>query len=287
MNDMTFTTLLTTLRAEPSGDGWLGTCPAHRDHNASLRIAVGQQAIMLKCRAGCATATILRQIGIGYGDLKDMHTGTVGTITRTIADDGPATAGDCYQLARQLDQYQLAWTTADADPAKVYAWQRFGAGPEEGSRLALGYAANLGGSARLVVPFCDPDGFVTGAQARALDDNPLRWYGFKNPPGRTWSKVGWFPATHQLSTCIMITEGPGDALYSACTLGIDAIAIRGAALSSNLLVAELITKWAAGRKLLVAGDGDAAGEQFNRNLVNALPRAEVYTIEAGKDLSTS
>lgn len=46
-------------------------CPAHDDKTASLTIGKGSNGIVVCCHAGCATADVLRAVGLGYKDLYD------------------------------------------------------------------------------------------------------------------------------------------------------------------------------------------------------------------------
>jgi hypothetical protein len=47
------------------------TCPAHEDHNPSLSVRQGQDAVVLHCHAGCDTADVLKAIGLRWRDLHD------------------------------------------------------------------------------------------------------------------------------------------------------------------------------------------------------------------------
>jgi len=49
--------------------GYLVQCPAHDDNKNSLSIHEGEQGIVLKCFAGCATASILERRGLTFADL--------------------------------------------------------------------------------------------------------------------------------------------------------------------------------------------------------------------------
>ena len=63
--------LLATLPdAHQSGDGWSARCPAHADQRASLSITAGDDGrALLHCHAGCATADVLKAIGLTTKDL--------------------------------------------------------------------------------------------------------------------------------------------------------------------------------------------------------------------------
>ena len=54
----------------PSGDGWVGKCPAHDDHRASLSIGRGDDGRwLLKCHAGCDIDAILQA---GHLERRDL-----------------------------------------------------------------------------------------------------------------------------------------------------------------------------------------------------------------------
>ena len=167
-----------------------------------------------------------------------------------------------------------------------YARRRFGVDADTAARLGLGTATDLPGGDRLVVPFCDPQGVALGFQARAVDPAAsIRWYGPKNPEQGSWSRLGFFFGGSTAPE-IVITEGPGDALVCA-SHGYDAIGVRGAGLAGS--VVDRIVDWSAGRPVVVAGDGDAAGRQFTASLVTALSAAGVtvsrLVLPEGQDLS--
>ncbi len=53
-----------------AGDGWLVPCPAHEDRHESLSVSLGRQdAILLKCHAGCTVPAILAAMGLTMADL--------------------------------------------------------------------------------------------------------------------------------------------------------------------------------------------------------------------------
>ena len=151
----------------------------------------------------------------------------------------------------------------------TYAARRFGLAPEDMTRLGLGFAADLPGGHRLVVPFRDRDGVARGYQARALaKDAQVRWLGPKSPEGSSWAKVGFFEGSAGWDE-VLITEGPGDSL-TAVGIGYDAIMIRGAGLASNESVVDTVAEMIGDRMAIICGDGDAAGRTFSAVLAQGL-----------------
>ena len=54
----------------PSGPGrWSAHCPAHEDRHPSLSVAEGEDRVLLKCQAGCATGSILIELGLDWRDI--------------------------------------------------------------------------------------------------------------------------------------------------------------------------------------------------------------------------
>ncbi len=55
------------------GQGYVAKCPAHGDQRQSLSLAEISGRILMKCHAGCSTATIVSKLGIGWRDLFDNN----------------------------------------------------------------------------------------------------------------------------------------------------------------------------------------------------------------------
>ena len=146
---------------EHTADGFLVHCPAHNDSHQSLRIAVSDAGkILLRCRAGCETSKVVEALGLTMRDLATMTPGDV-QIARATSQDVPASTEDVARLAVLLDRYAEN-LFADGRAAVLYARDRFGLSPEDAERLGLGYADDLGGGPRLVVPFRDRQGIARG-----------------------------------------------------------------------------------------------------------------------------
>ncbi|WGH21562.1 DNA primase/helicase [Arthrobacter phage Ascela] len=278
---------------ETTPDGYLVHCPAHNDSKQSLRLTVSDAGkVLLRCRAGCETKDVVAALGLSMKDLATMTAGDVDFTTRATSQDVPASPADVAALAVKLDGYAAALARneyAEADAALAYAALRFGVDAEDVERLGLGFADDLGGGPRLVVPFRDRDGVPRGFQARALDkDAAVRWLGPKSPDGASWAKIGFFPGSAGFDE-VLITEGPGDALTASSALGFDTIGIRGAGLSSNPTVVNDLVAMLGGREAVIAGDGDPAGRRFSATLAEALAardlRVKVLDLPDGMDLT--
>jgi putative DNA primase/helicase len=277
---------------EETPDGWLVPCPAHDDAHNSLRLSISDAGkVLVRDRAGCPTPKVMEALGLTMRDLATMTPGDVHLAHTATSRDVPADPGAVAALAVQLDRYADALAAYDSpagDRAVAYAHERFGVSFEDAKRLGLGYADDLGGGPRLVVPFRDKAGVARGFQARALSpESSIRWLGPKSPDGASWAKVGWFPGLGGYDE-VLITEGPGDALTSSAA-GFDTIGIRGAGLSANEAVVAAILELVGDRPVVVAGDGDAAGRRFTQTLAEALHGhgldVKLLPMRDGKDLT--
>jgi putative DNA primase/helicase len=275
---------------EQTADGYLVHCPAHDDSKQSLRLTVSDAGkVLMRCRAGCETKDVVAALGMTMRDLATMEAGDVDPSVVAVSRDVDASPEDVARLAVKLDAYATALLTEeDADPAREYARRRFGLMADDVARLGLGYADDLGGGPRLVVPFRDKAGVARGFQARALaSDAAVRWLGPKSPDGASWAKVGYFPGSSGWDE-VLVCEGPGDALTGAA-LGYDTIGIRGAGLASSPAAIEAVVGMLGDREAVIAGDGDPSGRRFSAQLAEALAardvRVRVLNVPDGLDLT--
>lgn len=260
---------------EHIADGVLVHCPAHSDSRQSLRLTVSDKGkVLVRCRAGCSTPDVVAALGLSMRDLATMKPGDVD-FTPATSTDAPASVEDVARLAADLDHWSAMLRrgpeegSAAALEALGYATRRFGIGEDDAYRLGLGYADDLPGGARLVVPFNDKDGVPRGYQARALaKDAQVRWLGPKSPEGASWAKVAWFEGASDWDE-VLVCEGPGDAL-TGVALGYDTVGIRGAGLATNPVAVEAVAEMIGDRLAVIAGDGDAAGRTFAANLAQGL-----------------
>lgn len=276
---------------EEERDGYLVHCPAHDDTDPSLRVTVSDGGkVLLKCRAGCDTPAVVAAMGMTMRDLSTMEPGEVN-ITPATSRDVPASPEDVARLAVDLDRWaaNLTGWREGAEDVYGYAAARFGIDEETAARLGLGYADDLPGGPRLVVPFRDKDGVPRGYQARALaKDAAVRWLGPRSPEGASWAKVAWLPGTAGWDE-VLVTEGPGDGLTSVA-LGYDTVLIRGAGLATNEHVVDTVADMIGDRMAVIAGDGDPAGRTFASTLAQALLargcRAKVLPVPDDHDLTS-
>ncbi|WP_108934507.1 phage/plasmid primase, P4 family [Streptomyces ardesiacus] len=267
---------------EEADGGYLALCPSHGDSNPSLRIWRGDDLkVRLTCRSGCANKDIIKAVDLEWGDLFNAE--GEGS---TVAKEPPTLARPALiaSLARYVDETSEALQgIADdvAAKARTYMAVRFGVDLRLAQELELGVddgtlapyfqarSVSYRSFPRLTVPLMDFDGRPHGLQGRDLSgDCPGRWVSLKNPKGQRWGQYGVFRGEGGYGVTI-VSEGPGDGL-TAVAVGYDAVCIRGAALTAS---PELIKELADGLKgslVVVAGDGDKAGQRFNRALAEGL-----------------
>ncbi|MFJ7419763.1 phage/plasmid primase, P4 family [Streptomyces uncialis] len=286
---------------EQNDGGYLALCPAHTDSRPSLRIWRGDDGkIRITCRAGCPTESVIKAVGLEWGDLFNA-TGPGATVPRerpSMVGPGPTAA-----LAAYVDHTleTLHGNPGVGTDAMAYAAQRFGIDVDTAEELRLG--ADDGTAVpnfpyrsraftrfpRLTVPLIDFNGVARGLQGRDLSETcPGRWVSLRNPQGARWGLYGVLRGQGGYGVTI-VSEGPGDGL-TAVAVGYDAVLIRGAALAgSPELLAEL-AEGLKGTQVIAAGDNDEAGQRFNRSLAEGLKPfgIEVYGLpipHAGDDLT--
>ena len=88
---MTFSELLASLTdVKREGGSYVARCPSHADGNPSLLLTLEPSGrLLIFCRAGCQTPSIVRALGLTMADLFDMKPGE-DTVTATV---GPGTGG--------------------------------------------------------------------------------------------------------------------------------------------------------------------------------------------------
>ena len=292
---MTFSELLANLtEVKREGGSYVARCPSHADGNPSLLLTLEPSGrLLIFCRAGCQTPSIVRALGLTMADLFDMKPGE-DTVTATV---GPKAAPSHAHL-EAIDTY--CSTANDAyrgSPAATYAYERFGIEENLGYYIGLGYDPGDGEfeflttvyrrAPRLVVPFADFNGLIQGLQGRALVDDPTKWCGPRNPDGHAWATLGVTDLDGDEKN-VLITEGPGDRL-TAVGAGYSAIGIRGAALARNSDTVAVLSANLHGRRIVLCGDNDESGIDFNLSLGGALAghghQVHTLSIPVGNDLS--
>ena len=284
-----------------AGDGnFLVRCPAHADGSPSLLVGQSKDdgRLLVYCRAGCDTISgVLPALNLERRDL--FSDSKRPDLRRPVASAVPDPDGPSIEDTARLAMYaqkcreHLSADTPQAQAAREHLESRWGIDSETASKLGVGF--DPGGAwweddhlifspvywntPRITIPFRGFDGRTIGLQGRALGESKARWAGPMNPDGRAWSRYAVMNLDTNLDT-IVATEGPGDALTVAST-GTEAFAIRGAAVvRSERLTQELATAL-DGRRVVIAGDQDDAGERFTEVLAERLTEhgIDVYVLE--------
>ena len=292
---MTFDDLLEKLdNIQPEGDSYLARCPAHFDDRPSLLLTMESSGrCLMYCRAGCKTHAVVAALGMKMSDLFNMKIGS----TTVVAKAGPKAAPSADHIAEATTYCEEANRRYPGSAASTYAEMRFGITESLGYYLGLGFddgsiecAWTTGvytRVSRLVVPFAGFDGVVQGWQSRALEEDETKWCGPKNPPGHAWTPLAVFDRDDDEQN-FLITEGPGD-LLTAVAAGYSAVAIRGAALARNTDTLDRLAEHLVGRRVILAGDNDEAGLDFNLTLGAHLAarghQVHTLSIPEGADLS--
>ena len=272
---------------EKSGDGYCVQCPTHGDGEPSLWVSPKSSGtVVLHCRGGCRDkSALITALGLSWADLSDL-----------VVDGGPvSTKAPSTELVTEayLTQSDAYFAAAQAlypdSAADDYVRRRFKIEPDEAVEVhGLGFDPGTGLGfgwvhgryklhPRVVVPFRNFDGRTVGFQGRSVNeqDNTNRWIGPTNPPGCFWSTVGVWDLGGDDQYWVL-TEGPSDALTAAGG-GVAAVCCRGAALSQNDHTIALLIAGLADKRVVLAGDDDRSGENFNTELGVALSEAGVQT----------
>ena len=279
------------------GSSYLARCPAHDDGRPSLLITVtDDHKLLMHCRAGCAKSRVLESLDLRMSDLFDVETDVDDVMMAPSGPPAPPTPEHLEQIDHYLRMANACYKGAEASD---YALERFGLDPDLGYSIGLGHdSGNLAcewltpayrDSPRLVVPFYDINGIATGFQSRALDPNArVRWCGPMNPPQHSWGKVGIFDLFSENDANILITEGPGDCLTSIAQ-NTGSILIRGAALANNDETIQQLLQSTEQRRVVLAGDNDVSGIDFNVTLGAELAtrgrQVHILDIAHGGDLT--
>lgn len=146
------------------------------------------------------------------------------------------------------------------------------------------------GGPAAVLPTLDLGGQVTYVQARYLEPAEGRAK-YDNPASRLAAnpRIGWYTSARTRDEAhLLVCEGAIDALTAAGT-GVSAVAVLGATYVDERLAARIVDG-AAGRRVVVAFDGDRAGEVATETVTAALAKAgwasQVVSMPAGSDLNS-
>jgi hypothetical protein len=302
---------LATLPATRLGNNarWHCIDPGHDDQRPSVTMFTDQRGVQRwRCwsggHGGTAIDAVVTATGCSVGDAihrLEVRAGrpgaepsTAAPIPRRVAPDGPV---DPALLEWVAACERILWTAAGrvvrdyltnerGVPSDVLAVNHVGADP---GPIVLRRAGGLprGGPAA-VLPALDGHGHVIYAQARYLEprDKPK----YDNPAARiapnprlNWTRTPQARRSDRLIVC----EGTPDAL-TANAAGYPAVAVLGATYADHR-TAGRISDHAAGRRLVIAFDGDHAGQTAAHRLADAFHAggapADILAVAASTDLN--
>jgi DNA primase len=75
MSDPVDRVLSKLAQVHQNGQGWIARCPAHDDHEPSLKIDEGDDRVLLHCHAGCSPEAIVGAMGLTMADLFERRNG--------------------------------------------------------------------------------------------------------------------------------------------------------------------------------------------------------------------
>lgn len=267
--------------------------PDHADSHPSLLVGQSQTdgRIIIYCRAGCSYQSVLSALGLESRDLfaPDNRPDSRRPVSESVPDPEGPTISDIAALAlyTRTCHENLMAENEQAESARQYAADRFGLDSDLLIRFGIGldpggnwYSGDISFSVtwmqtpRLVIPFRNFTGQTVAVQGRALTEHKTKWSGPTNPAeGRAWSKMAYFDLGTGVPT-ICIAEGPGDGATAAAG-GLDAVAIRGAGVAKNEGLQRELIEGIGDRRVVLCGDRDNAGQQFDNTLGAALTEANV------------
>ena len=236
-------------RVEGVGRQRRAQCPHHRDNNPSLGVTDSASRVLLLCRAGCDTADVLADLGLGWGDLFD-------------SDDEPRPQVDSWAPWQKRGH--------DCPPTRFFKYT-----DEDGTLL---YEHVRCACAAKEFSFRRPDPSSRSGWRWSLGDNPRRILYRLPELVRATAADG-----------IFITEGEtdADALAAAGEIATttDAGALTGAGRKRWL---SEWSESLRGKDVLVTADRDAPGRGHARHVADSLDgiASYVWIVEAaeGKDV---
>lgn len=246
-------------------------CPVHEadgdGHNPSLIIDFTDTGkALLHCESkNCSVKDMVDAVGLTLRDLSNVSD-AASVATRRAGSKEPVdeeTRMDAMALAR-LRAFALAGDQAHHDEFLRRGLDPKGCSHEDLLALGLGWDVQHGEPTYTTF---SPGGQVAYVQRRT-DDERVRWMSDKAPEGKAWDVAGFIGTERHPDRPLLVTEGPADGLTAATADRWDVVAVRGAAMANK--AAPLIAQEAKGRVVILAGDNDEAGREFNATLAIAL-----------------
>ena len=277
---------------------WRCIDPGHEDHRPSVTMFTDQRGIgRWKCWSGGHGGTAIDALVTARGltiaqalqELSD-RTGLrdYRPPERTASQPTPTRAGVDSSILRYVEACErILWSPAGGHvlnylvnqrglDSEVLRVNRVGADP--GPAVLPRPAGLPRGGVAAVLPTLGIEGDITYVQARYLDPPPGRSK-YDNPAGRLASnpKLGWIATPNHTHGPLLVCEGIIDGL-TAATAGYQAVSLLGATYV-DAEVARRVAATAFQGPIMLALDGDAAGQAASEHLAQLLDGRHVMTLD--------
>lgn len=265
-----------------SGRGYLSHCPWHNDQRPSLTISPDRNRVhCFVCNRGADPIDwLMDRQGLSFSDAVHQLAGRYGIpapqqdpelAARAEAERRERQRLHTWRSNQQTEFHQALLADLDAGgPAAAYLHQR-GLSPD--TALAWGLGLNGG---RLMLPLRDRAGRCCGFSGRTLSGQEPKYRNSANDALFCKSHLlfGLDRAAEAIRTSAeaLLVEGPLDVLQLHQAGFCNAVALMGTALS-KAQIQELQRSGA--RKVLIALDGDGAGQQATARLLSDLRPAAI------------
>lgn len=240
-----------------SGDEWSVLCPAHSDHNASMRINVVKGVFICHgCGVRGGMGRLARLLGVRYSYDKTEQDMAALLAKLSGLKSGPKLEAPVFLPESYLDRFRFQtgyWT----DP--IEAGGR-GLDEETVESFDLGFDPM---EECVTIPIRNPSGYLLGVTRRYLD--PKADLRYRDPKGFVKSRslfASWFALSTDSPT-LVLTEGPLDAI-KVWQAGHPAVALFGSNLSEHQI---LMLRQMGTLKVVLFFDNDRAGRKVVRQVL--------------------
>ena len=125
-----------------SGEAWMALCPAHDDHQASLKIWQEGDEPRVHCFAGCGWQRIYETLGVPLPRRAPSSDGPVDYRVKSSGEHLPIIAGYEYRDAERVLRYTIGRTPPDHDGTKHFPTWHPDLGAPGGWRWGMGTGGN-------------------------------------------------------------------------------------------------------------------------------------------------
>jgi Winged helix-turn-helix DNA-binding len=268
-------------RVHQNGQGWIARCPAHDDHEPSLKVDIGDDGrVMLHCHAGCETQAVVEAIGLTMRDLFVRRNGGGG------GEYYPLPNGSNTRTPRQTSKkIKKVGTVREDRTADVFDSNGSNTPPPgltlkqyaDAKRLPLKTVLTYGvsdmtlsGQPAVRIPYRDRQGEEVAVRFRlALDgDHKFRWRNKSKPFLYGLWRLQGGPA-------VTLVEGESDC-HTLWSCGVEAAGLPGA---SNWREERDASELASYARIYVVIEPDGGGEAVQRWLERSAIRERAWLLD--------